>query len=105
MKRECKSPALKFVFKNLPVIWEELKLLQTPWVSKDKGICTPLPGKKHFIVTMKNTGWRPAPNPELSAFLPALLNPQIKPLLQHAFYLSSTTLCMRENLYSVSTHF
>lgn len=45
------------------------------------------------------------PSPKFSAFLPALLNPQIKPLLQHAFYLSSTTLCTKENLYSVSTHF
>jgi len=104
MKRECKSPTLKFVFENLPVIQEEFKLWQISWVSKDKGICTLLPGKKHFIVTRENSGWRPAPA-ELSAFLPALLNPQIKPLLQHAFYLSSMTLCVKENLYSVSTHF
>lgn len=80
MKRECNNPTLqakgsfKFVFKNLQVIWEEFKWWQIPWVSKDKGICTPLSGEKNIykkiIISRENTGWRPA---QLSALLPVLL--------------------------------
>lgn len=91
MKRECKILTLKFVFKNFPVIQEEFKI---PQVSKDIGICIPVPVKTHFIITRKNIGWQPGPF-KLSAFLPAWLNVQIHPFLQCAFYLSSTALKCR----------
>lgn len=104
MKRECESLTLKFVFKNLPVIQEEFKLWQIPWVSKTRE--SVLCFQERNISSLQ--GKIPdgdQPTPEVSAFLPVLLNPQIKPLLQRAFYLSSMTLCMKENLYSASTHF
>lgn len=41
-----------FVFKNLQVTLEEFKRWHR-WVLKDMGISTPLPGKKHFLVSRK----------------------------------------------------
>lgn len=58
MKRECNNPRLlakgssMFVLKNLQVTWEEFTRWRR-WISKDKGIFTPLPGKKHFLVSRK----------------------------------------------------
>lgn len=56
MKREnatqSHTPSFMFVLKNLQVTWEEFKWWHR-WVSKDKGISTPLPGKKHFLVSKR----------------------------------------------------